>query len=91
MPLPCVLCVCVCGRQPDEDGARLIFDVIRSLTSVIIFSIQSSSAFHYAFPSSALRRESYISISLSVLDVKRIICGKETDEPSNPELRLERT
>lgn len=70
--------VCACGRRTDEDAACLIFDVICSLTSVIIFSIQPSAAFHYAFPSiPALPRESYISISLCVLDIKCIICGEK--------------
>lgn len=90
-PAYCV-CVCVrvyvCGRRADEDGACLIFDVICSLTSVIIFSIQSSSVFHYAFPSTALWCESYISISLSVLDIKCIICGKKMEEQSNPNLQI---
>ncbi len=69
--------VYVCGRQADEDDACFIFDVICSLTSVIIFSIRSSSVFHYAFPSTALWCESYISISLSVLDIKCSICGNK--------------
>lgn len=69
--------VCACGRRTDEDAACLIFDVICSLTSVIIFSIQPSAAFHYAFPSPALHCESYISISLCVLDMKCMICGEK--------------